>query len=165
MKGLLITTLICLIFSSNASCDSKTKLKKIETLLEVTGYKEDYNNETDIIIKESMKRMEETAPSLIAHAKEEYLHEIEKIVHDMLAYEKMKAHLTKTYNEHFTEEEIDAIIAFNQTAVGKSIRKKSELIADAKICFFQMEFPKAVEKMKEAALKFGDNVTTKTSGN
>jgi len=161
IRSLIIAT-FSLVLSTAVYGDENLKLKKIEKLLEITEYKKELEKQRDLSIKQVVQGFD--GLGLSGKQKEEFSKEVPAIFREMMAYEKLTPHLVKVYNDNFTENEIDEIIAFNQTALGKKLREKSTIIAQANLQYFKEEFPKAMEKVKKLSLKVAEQEMSEKTG-
>lgn len=123
--------IICLIaiISFGASADDKASNKSVEKLLELT----EVSKMIDVMygqieqmfngLEQQMGISEEERPNF-----DNYMQKLTNLLKEELNWKVMKPATVDIYTKHFTQHEVDGLITFYQSDLGKSMTKKMPLI-------------------------------------
>lgn len=128
MKSMLLVVLLLLAPALYA--DDASKKAKVEDLIQLTQLEKNYSQMIDLMM-DSMSvavgqqisdvRMTPTREKMLS----EFQEEVTKLFREQFGWDYMHGVYTKLYNEEFTEEEIEGMVAFYQTPAGKSVIEKT----------------------------------------
>jgi uncharacterized protein len=77
---------------------------------------------------------------------------------DRMSWEKMKEPLIDVYVKHYTQKEIDEILAFYKTETGQSLIKKMPLVMSDSMQVSQSMFKEFLPRIMELAKQMGEEV-------
>jgi hypothetical protein len=128
-----ILPLICLFAATALRADEATKIQKLEEYFRLTKTEETMQQSFEIITKQlkSGVLQQLTGAKLDStHQKlfDEFNVKAEKLVVDGLSWKKLKGDYVKLYAELYTEEELDEILRFYRSAVGKAMVDKQPVL-------------------------------------
>ena len=124
MKHVALLTVGILLATSLASAQGLSKEAKVERLLEVTNGQATMNQ----VFEQMKAAMAPATPASATpeqRAKAQELHsKILDLMKSQMSWEKMRPAYVKAYNETFSEEEIDGILAFYESPPGRAMQEK-----------------------------------------
>lgn len=140
MKKILLSVFMLSIsfFPHMGFCDATSKSLKIEKLIQLTDYKKIYENQLALLTQQIVTEN----PIFTEHQSE-----ILRTLSELLEYNDLHQLIQSTFNEYFTEEELEAMIRFNQTPQGKSIQQKMPKIAEATMKYTQASLAHNEDKL------------------
>ncbi|TCJ16304.1 DUF2059 domain-containing protein [Parasulfuritortus cantonensis] len=124
-----LLAVLFLVIAATASADELTAAKRhdIETLLDMTGGLAVGQQFSAAITKQLTETLKRSRPDIPAHVFEVLGQEVEAVFADHQS--ELKAALVPIYHEHFSAAEIQELIRFHSTAVGrKAIRVMPSLV-------------------------------------
>lgn len=138
LRTLIISAICCCPIALCAS--SSSHMEAAEKLTEIAGGKKTY----DRVVEELMKIMLPDNPEL-----KEFNKVFRKIFFKYLSYDQMKGDVAQLYVELFSEDEIQELINFYETAIGKKLLQQTPTLARRSVEFSQQRVAKALPKIQE----------------
>lgn len=139
--------LIILLITSNplfAHIYPKSHIDTAEKLLQSV----DYEKVMEQQINASIQQMKKKDPTTALYEKQ-----IRTFYRNTFDHKEIKAILVEFYAENFTESELQELINFNQSSVGKKMHAKSALINEVLLKHLHEKFDLELEKQKKYKIK------------
>ena len=114
-----------LLVATLAFAQTLTKQQKIERILDLTQA----NTPVEAVVAEARRSLEQLQPKPTvkqSEKREDALKKVEKLVRDRM--QKARPELVRIYNDAFTDEEIDGMLAFYQSPAGKAAAQKLPMV-------------------------------------
>ena len=125
----LVFCLIFQSFSTFASDQEDEKSKAIDTLMEILDARQITTYIAQIFTSQLMKRLEEKSGKLDRAVAEIVYSESQVIMYEnFIANGKIREIVHKAYGEHYTTEELKALVAFYQSSLGKKMLSTGEQV-------------------------------------
>ncbi len=123
-KAIMVVTLILFmpLFSHAENSVKQEKIEKIFELMDAEKMVDSIYTQIDQLyakMAEDLNIEKEDRPVF-----ERYMQKLSALMREEMTWEKMKGPITEIYITHYTEEEIDALLAFYSSDEGRSILKK-----------------------------------------
>jgi len=120
MKRLMLMLFVGIFFiSGNVNAQTPEYSKKVKTLLELTGTEENFQMVVDQLVAQMQMSRTDVPAEIWAGLKREMK---KTSIDDLVKL------LAPVYNKHLTEKDLDGIIAFYQTPIGKKYGEKMPAI-------------------------------------
>lgn len=131
MKSILLVVLLLLAPALYA--DDASKKAKVEELIQLTQLEKNYSQMIYLMMDSmSLAVRQQLSQVKMTPAREAMLTEFQKDVTELFreqfGWDYMLGVYTKLYNEEFTEEEIDGMVAFYRSPAGKSVIEKTPIV-------------------------------------
>lgn len=153
----LIFILLVLLHSAFANADDSAKRESIEKLLNVMN--------VDSMIESMYSQMEQMYPQIAKdmrftkseqHIFNKFMSNVAKAMKEEITWEKLKEPIIGIYMKHYSEKEINDLLAFYNTETGQSIIKKMPIVMKDSMMVSQtmlIEFAPKFNKLSEDMLK------------
>ncbi len=139
IKQAMVVSVILITLSLGAfSQTSTSKTEKIKTLMELTGSAKQYKQMMDVMINSVAK----TSPTLPKEFLESFVKEID--------FNGLINEMAPIYDKHFTETDIDGLITFYQSEVGKKMIDKMPIIMAEYMPLVQVKMKAVTERLIKA---------------
>lgn len=86
---------------------------------------------------------------------------IEAIILEELSWDRMKGAMIRIYQETFTQEEVDSLIAFYESPTGKLVTEKMPIVLRRTLVVSQDRMLPLLQKMQGIALETADKIRAK----
>lgn len=155
---------IGLIFSLGAFASEPAKKESVEKLLELT--------EASKMVDSMYAQMENMFASMATQvgvteksrpAYDKYMKKVFELISEDMSWKKMKEPLVQIYIKHLTEEEVQGMIAFYRTDIGKSTIKKMPAIIQDSMGLSQQMMIDTLPKIKVLAEEMAAEVKAENS--
>lgn len=128
-----------------AMADEASKSARIEEMLKLTN--------ADAMTNQMIDQMRKLAVQNTSQAGGPEEQTIQNRIFDLLkqelSWEKMKPHYVQLYNELFTEQELDGIVAFYRSPAGQAMTKKMPELVQRSIALSQRQMSEVMPKVKQ----------------
>ena len=155
MKQLLMGVL--LILAQTTAFAESVNLASIERLLEVTQAQqlsEGIMQQADVMIKNTFNQAlasKNLSPEKKQQAEQflnAFAEDYKKILAEEFSWKQLKEFTIQLYQENFTQEEIDGLIAFYESPTGKAFVKKMPLVSQKSLAMVQQRMVPIMQKLK-----------------
>ena len=160
----LLSLIAGLVFSLNVFAREPATSASVEKLLEIT----EVSKTVDTIyaqidnmssgIATQMGLTEKDKPAF-----DEYMKKVNELIREEMTWEKMKEPMIQVYINHFTEREIQGMIEFYKTDIGKSTIKKMPLVMQDSMGISQKMMEGVSPKIKVLMDEFSAEIKAKNT--
>jgi uncharacterized protein len=153
LRGLLAASLLAL--SANALADAPPSEASIRDLLAATEARnliQDMSGQIDKMMEQSMgealkgKSVGAEEEKVLKKARER----MAAVVKDLISWESMEPFYIKVYQDSFSQDEVNAMLAFYRSDAGKAVTRKLPQVMRSAIAEMQKRIPQMMVRMKEA---------------
>ncbi|ABG41360.1 hypothetical protein Patl_2850 [Paraglaciecola sp. T6c] len=124
---ILLLTLLCIIFGAQAETKaSRESVEKLMLLTDVSKIMDAMQGQVSAMFNNMATQMNISEPERPAF--EKYMGKIDQLLKEKMTWEQFKEPMINVYLTHFNQHEIDGLIEFYKSDVGKSMTQKMPLV-------------------------------------
>jgi hypothetical protein len=145
------------------SADSLEKLLKASEVQKTTLDQMDkVGKAVDAMINEAVSKQKLTPAQLVELKKRlpDFAKSLKKIITEEMGWAKVKENYANIYASHFTQEEVDGLIAFYQSTAGKAFLKKMPKVTEEMTQAAIERLPLITERVQKASEQFLESIQT-----
>lgn len=164
-RRLLVLSLLLIFVLAPLCADDASRAAKVEEFFRLTNLENTYTQMIELVRRQTGAQFiqqltgVQLPPSYQADL-EAFQADVFALMDSEMGWERMKAEYIRLYTEAYTEEELDAIVAFYRTPAGQSmvaktpsLMEKSSALSQAKMALIA---PKVQERMQAFARKMAE---------
>ncbi|RKY36008.1 MAG: hypothetical protein DRP78_04710 [Candidatus Omnitrophota bacterium] len=151
MKKVFVLIVISLaMFITSVNAQENVRRKLAEDLLTLTKVKENIEKSFDMVRQMQMEQLGDLSNSDMESEKDASLQgKIMDVIAEEMSWENLKEDYTELYAETFTKEELEGIIAFYKTSIGKKFIEKQPELMQKSMQISQKQMRTLMPKMEE----------------
>lgn len=153
-------TALCLALATSLAMAAAPSDASIEELLDVTQA----SKMTDAMVKQisaamlpafeqsiDLEHLDEASREKARRYMAIFSRKMDKVLTDELSWERMKSDSVQIYREVFTQEEVDALIAFYRTPAGRAMLEKMPLVMQKSMALMKGRMPQMMKRLQQLA--------------
>ena len=157
MRVISLLTLIFALVLTRAQADSASKAQKIDAIFKITKVEETQKRIFDQI--QNMMAAQAPPPGASAESKaasQELSKKIMDLVAQKMSWERMRPIWVRLYDETFTEDELDGMLAFYQSAAGEAMLQKMPVLLTKTMSVAQQQMTELTPEIQKMTKEYMD---------
>ncbi len=157
----LLTSIIALLFSLTVAAQETASDESLEKLLEITESSKLVDAVYDQVgsMFQGMSQQMNVPPEKHALVNA-YMEKVLNLMKEGMSWEVLKPQMMTVYSTHFSQREVDGLIAFYETEIGQATIKKMPLIMQDSMMLSQNMVMKLMPKIQALAAEMQQEINT-----